>query len=135
MIYMKPFLPMFIASLCLLSPIQANADFEDGLIAAEKEDYATTLKEWRPLAEKGDADAQVGLGIMYESGNGVLQYYKQAVAWYRKAAAQNNAVAQFNLGVVYENGQGVAKDYKQAMAWYRKAAEQGDSDAQYNLGC
>ncbi len=37
-----------------------SADFQKGRDAAEREDYATALKEWTLLAEQGDADAQSG---------------------------------------------------------------------------
>ena len=43
----------------------AWADFDDGVAAYEAGDYATALKEWRPLAEQGDAEAQFNLGKMY----------------------------------------------------------------------
>ena len=45
-----------------------SADFQAGLDAYNSGDYATALKEWRPLAETGDADAQNNLGVMYDSG-------------------------------------------------------------------
>ncbi len=35
-----------------------------GMEALDKGDYATALKEWRPLAEQGDAEAQCNLGYM-----------------------------------------------------------------------
>ena len=37
-------------------------------------------------AEKGDLEAQVALGQMYFSGEGVPQNYKEALKWYRQAA-------------------------------------------------
>jgi TPR repeat protein len=109
------------------------AGFDEGLAAAYAGDYATALREWRPLAEQGDASAQFNLGVMYYKGEGVLQDYKESVKWYRKAAEQGNADAQFNLGVMYYVGEGVPQDSKEAAMWYRKAAEQGNADAQFNL--
>ena len=44
-----------------------------------KGELATPLKEWRPLAEKGDARAQYHLGLMYENGEGVPQDDEKAV--------------------------------------------------------
>ena len=38
-------------------------------------DYATVLKQIRPLAEQGNANAQVLLGDMYEQGQGVPQNF------------------------------------------------------------
>ncbi len=94
----------------------------------------TALREWRPLAEQGNAKAQYNLGVMYDNGQGVPQDYAKAVEWYRKAAEQGYADAQYNLGHMYDKGEGVTQDYAKAMGWYRKAAEQGDADAQHNLG-
>ena len=41
-----------------------SGDFQKGLEAYYKGDYATALKEWKPLAEGGYIDAQYNLGIM-----------------------------------------------------------------------
>ena len=61
-------------------------DFDKGLAAAQSGDFATALKEWRPLAEQGNAGAQHNLGVMYEGGQGVLQDNAEAVKWFRLAA-------------------------------------------------
>lgn len=119
-------------ALLLASPVWAG--FDEGLAAYKRGDYATAIKEWRPLAEAGDASAQYNLGVMYETGRGVPQDDQEAVKWYRKAAEQGDASAQHNLGLMYDNGQGVPQDYREALKWYRKAAEQGNAGAQNNLG-
>jgi TPR repeat protein len=49
------------------------ADFDTGVAAAKKGDYAAALREWTPLAEQGDAVAQFNLGVMYQQGQGVSQ--------------------------------------------------------------
>ena len=112
----------------------AWAGFAEGAAAYLRGDYATALREYRPLAEQGNAAAQTNLGFMYDNGQGVPQDYAEAVKWYRKAAEQGRADAQFNLGLMYDNGQGVPQDYAEAVKWYRKAAKQGQADAQNNLG-
>ena len=94
----------------------------------------TTLESLRQRAERGNASAQVNLGIAYANGEGVPQDHVQAVAWWRKAADQGLAAAQHNLGRMYANGEGVPQDYAQAMPWFRKAADQGLAAAQCNLG-
>ena len=88
----------------------------------------------RVMANAGDAEAQLSLGVMYANEHVVPQDYAQAVAWYRKAAEQGHAAAQFNLGSAYDLGQGVPQDYAQAAVWFRKAAEQGLAATQFNLG-
>ncbi len=99
-----------------------------GLWAFTERDYATALRNWKPLAEQGEVEAQDNLGLMYEEGYGVLQDYAEAVRWYRLAGSSNN------LGRMYEQGHGVAQDYAEASRLYRLAAERKNSLAQYNLG-
>jgi len=111
-----------------------SADFDKGLDAANSGDYVTALKEWRPLAEQGDASAQFNLGLMYAKGDGVIQDYKEALKWYRLSAEQGVANAQFNLGRMYALGEGVIVDYKEAVKWLRLSAEQGVANAQTSLG-
>jgi len=111
------------------------AGVEEGVAALLKGDYATALKEFQPLAERGDAEAQYRLGRMYEFGRGVLTNMPQAMSWLNKSAAQGNASAQTELGAIYASGfGGVPEDDAQAVAWFQKAANQGNPTAQYNLG-
>ena len=112
----------------------ARAGFDEGMAAHQRGDYATALREWRPLAKQGVADAQYNLGVMYRKGRGVPQDDAEAVKWYRKAAEQGHAIAQVSLGVMYGEGRGVTQDYAEALQWWRKAAEQGVAGAQNNLG-
>ncbi len=100
-----------------------------GMEAYDKGDYATALKEWRPLAEQGDAEAQCNLGYMYKGGKGVPQDDAEAARWYRRAAEQGNAIAQFYLGIMYATGGGVQEDYVQAYLWFSLAAAEGHFSA------
>ena len=111
-----------------------SQDYQKGLAAYKSGDYATALREWKPLAKQRDADVQFNLSFMYDHGEGIPRDYKTAVKWYRLAAVQSYASAQSNLGLMYDNGRGVPQDYMTAVKWYRLAAEQGDADAQNNLG-
>jgi len=111
--------------LVFLSSGFVQADFESAEAAYLAGNYETAFKEYLHLAEKGDAQAQYNLGVMYEKGFGVPQDYAEAIKWYRKAEAQGFALAQYNLGVMYEKGFGVPQDYAEAIKWYRKAEAQG----------
>ena len=126
-------IPVLLFSL-FLGASSYSADFNKGLTAAQSGDFATALKEWKPLAGQGDADAQYNLGLMYLNGWGVPQDDKEAVYWYKLAAEQGDAKAQYNLGVMYDVGEGVPQDDKEAVRWYTLAAEQEHAKAQYNLG-
>lgn len=116
---------------CLALP--AWADFQAGMTAHDREDYATALREWQPLAEQGNALAQYHVGMLYHKGRGVPQDDRQARKWYAKAAAQGQPKAQFSLGTLYFNGEGGSKDYQQALRWIRLAATQGEALAQTKL--
>ncbi len=78
-------------SVVLIFPFASPAtaqDLEKGVAAYHRGDYAAALKEWRPLAEQGDAVAQLYLGRIYEKGLGVIQSHAQAAKWYHMAAKQ-----------------------------------------------
>ena len=85
-------------------------------------------------ANQGDANAQLRLGWMYSTGQGVRQNNAKALKWYRLAANRGDAGAQNNLGFMYEAGLGVPQNYKEAVNWYSRAASQGEEHAQNNLG-
>ena len=107
-------------NLALLMQIDPN--FQNGVTASQRGDFATNLREWTPLAEQGDADAQFNLGVMYNQGQGVPQDNKTAVKWYKLAAEQGDADAQLNLGVMYA----APKDYVYAHMWGEIAASNGN---------
>ena len=81
------------AALALSVVRSAAADFADAIEAYDQGDYATTFAETRPLAERGDADAQYMLGFLYERGEGVARDLTRAYAWYGLAARQGDAFA------------------------------------------
>ena len=127
------------ATLCLTlavllgsAGVSWSQDFQMGLDAARKGDFATALREWTPLAEQGAVDAQYNLGVMYENGQGVPQDDKTAVKWYTLAAEQGHAKSQTNLGLRYYNGVGVLQDYVYAHMWWNIAASSGDKSASEN---
>jgi TPR repeat protein len=115
--------------LALAVSLHATAqDFEKGLAAFEREDYAAAQGEWCPLAADGDAVAQYNLGIvaLYSKGRGNPRSYSEAVQWWLKAAKQGHRQAQYNLGWMYDRGHGVAQDDVLAHFWYGRSAAKGD---------
>ena len=91
-------------------------------------DFNKTLKR----AEQGYAAAKFNLGLMYDSGQGVTQDYKEAHKWYLKAAEQGYAKAQYNLAVMYANGQGIIQSNKSAYIWSSIAAANGSENGSKN---
>jgi TPR repeat protein len=72
-------------------------------------DNADAERWYRRAAERGFAEAQNNLGLMYVLGRGVPQDDAEAVKWFRRAAEQGYAPAQNNLGQMRRQGRGVTK--------------------------
>jgi TPR repeat protein len=110
--------------ICTLGTMSTvNADFNDGWVAYTSGDFKTASKQWRLLAEKGDAKSQTNLGILYFNGKGVLKDYKQAVRLFKMAGDQGEAEAQFILGKIYIEGDGVPRSLRNAKYWINLAFE------------
>jgi hypothetical protein len=61
----------------------AYAAYQEGL-------YATALRLARPLANEGDARAQLVLGLLYYGGLGVPEDTAEALRWFRHAAGRGD---------------------------------------------
>ena len=90
--------------------------------------------EAKLLAEQGNAEAQLNLGIRYANGEGVIEDDAEAVKLYRLAAKQGLARAQNYLGIMHANGDGVPQSNVRAYIWWSVAAAQGQEDAKRNRG-
>lgn len=132
------FLSVFVAVFLLCGVALAN-QFQEAVGAYERGDYTTAARLFRPLAERGDADAKFMLGylyyklaLLYYKGQGVPKDLIEAAKWYRLAAEQGDAKAQVNLGLLYNIGQGVTQNYVEAHMWWNLAAAQGHEAARIN---
>ena len=122
-----------VVGVLLFSAGAACADFDDGVAAYHSGDYEKAFREFLPLAQQGNTDAQNNLGAMYDGGMGVLENDAEAVKWYRKAAEQGHANAQTSLGIMYVLGIGVSKDYVKALMWFSLAKAEGHEGAAKSL--
>jgi hypothetical protein len=109
------------------------AGYQEGFAAYERGDFGNAYEIWLPLAEAGDSDAQFGVGVILDNGQGVAENDAEAAKWYRLAAEHGNPDAQFNLALLYDSGKGVEQNKEEAAFWYRKSAVTGHVGAQYNL--
>jgi TPR repeat protein len=132
-ILMKRWLFCLISALTLYSAFLMADTFGDAGAAYVKGDFVQVVNLLRPLAEKGNPEAQYKLGVMYDQGQGVPQDYQQASNWYRLSAQQGKPGAQYNLGDMYAQGQGVVQDFVRSFMWISLAADQGFKEAQGDL--
>ena len=93
--------------------------------------YMDALGTWKPLAEKGNAEAQYSLGFLYHSGWGPERDLEKAVKWYSLAGEQEENRAQFNLGVLLVEGEpdGITVDYSAGVTWIKRSAKNGNTRA------
>lgn len=94
------------------------------------------IEYYQLLAEKGDVQAQVGLGqLHFQGGRGVTLDINKALHYFQQAAKTGNAVANAFLGKIYlEGGDGIKADNETALRYFKKAAELNNPVGQSGLG-
>jgi len=111
----------------------ASEPFDDtfarGWEAYQAGQYSGALRLWQPLADAGDAEAELNIGFLYDAGQGVPADPTRAANWYRRSAEHGHAAAQYNLGMMYAAGRGVIRDTARARYWLELAAGQGLQEA------
>lgn len=108
-----------------MSVYRLEKEMEDALFEA-REAYLL------PLAEAGNADAMVMLGLMYEATD-----EEKALQWYQKAANLNCADAFYCLGEFYASPAHysvVEANDEIAEQYFLKGIELGSWDAMHELG-
>ena len=106
------------------APLAAQS-VKAGIEAWQRSDYAAAVAIWRPLAEKGDADAAFNLGQAYRLGRGVATNLGAAQTWFERAAQKGHVDAQATLGLLlFQNG-----NQAEGLKWLKQAAEQGEARA------
>ncbi len=105
------------------------------VIVPRDETLSTRLRDWKILAERGNAEARYNLGWYLLQSATSVDDEREAFSWFEKAAQQGVAEAQFALATMLEQGKGVASpQLVQARYWYGQAADAGLAAAQHNLG-
>ncbi|XP_067144721.1 protein sel-1 homolog 1-like isoform X1 [Centruroides vittatus] len=94
------------------------------------------IQYYQFLADKGDVQAQVGLGqLHYQGGRGVEQDHARALNYFVQAADAGNANAMAFLGKMYLEGSPVVKQNNEtALKYFTMAAEKGNPVGQSGLG-
>ena len=112
----------FAMTLALACALTAQAGIDEGVQAYIAGDYSKAMAEFKPMAEKGDANAQYYMGFLYHHGYGVKRDEAEASRWFRMGAQQGEWQSQYYLGVIYEKGVGIKQDLTAAHMWLSLAA-------------
>ena len=140
-------LPLFFFHTTLFYSCLTNAtDLETGRAAYLDRNYEDAIKIFKPLAKKGDTEAQHYLVLIHKAGYRDKTIYKDGKAAYLKndfklafeilkpLADEGDSWSQYILSLMYESGQGVEKNQKESVKWLILAAESGVPKIQYDLG-
>jgi TPR repeat protein len=125
--------PKYLVAAALIGWMGAPATAQSvkaGIEAWQHANYASAVAIWRPLADRGDADAQFNLGQAYRLGRGVPLNLGTAKGWFERAARTGHVDAETTLGLLmFENG-----EQPEGLKWLRQAADRGEPRAQLVYG-
>lgn len=83
------------ATLHLIAVPQAmGSDYEVGWRAYNRGDHSAAYETWKPLADFGDPQAQLMVGLLYANGEGVERDVAEAYMWFLISAANGNEHAK-----------------------------------------
>jgi uncharacterized protein len=125
---------VLVVLLALFNRAATADELTDALVRHALGDHARAIALLTPLAERGDAVAQLKLGLAYARGEGVPRDGAAGLRWLTRAAEQGQAEAMFELGVAHRDGLGTPANGKQAIYWLRRAAERGVPHANNAIG-
>ena len=130
--------PETVASLPAAPAINPRTLYSESMTAlnaaADDAQIADAIVKLQDSAALGFPPAQLQLGELYKTGQGLEQDLGQARIWFRRAANGGNVLAMHRIGVMTARGDGGAADTREAISWFERAASFGLVDSQYNLG-
>jgi TPR repeat protein len=94
-------------------------------------DPERAMQLYRIAAGKGNTDAMISIGAIFESGMGYPRDLKLANAWFRRAAVAGSQYAAFLYGMAMfqgdpMGGSGLKGNPAEAYKWFRIAASTGN---------
>ena len=102
-------------------------------LAVRSREPARAVAIWKPLAERGNAEAQYRLGVALRTGAGIDVDYERAAHWLERASKAGHVDATFALAAMVQKGRGVKADRSRALALYEQAAQRGHVGAKRKL--
>ena len=134
---------LLVAACLILSSVTsalAARGTDETCTEARQKQEVSDLKNLLPLANSGNADAQLKVGNLYEAGCGVEFNREKSVLWWQKAAEAGVAEAQYHVGRYLDSKDPnsgetpTLEEYRKAFEWHEKAARQNYAPAKARLG-
>lgn len=96
-----------------------------------------TVRFYRVVAERGNAEAQFKMGAICEKGTsgGVEKDILQAIYWYKQCKGGGKTSVQYKIGSWFEQGitDVMSVDLKEAVWWYRLCDAGRHAEMQYRI--
>jgi TPR repeat protein len=115
----------FILFLCLaLGPLKAATKDQlvEAIWAYGTGHYEEAVRSFEELATGGNAEAQMLLGRMYVTGEGVEADLEKGFYWLRSAALQDSEEALLRVASMLSEGRGISRDRNAAHMWLSHGA-------------
>jgi TPR repeat protein len=114
-------------------------NYEFGQLGSSQ-NISKAISLYTKAANRGLANAQHNLALLYVHGKGVPRDTHKAISWYTKAAEQGLSLSQFNLAQIYSEkafdrdfDKNTDRDLKEAIKWYEKCKD-SDFMGKFQLG-
>jgi len=117
----------------VLTPAPSIAGMKEAKAAYDAKDYKTAFKEYLPLAEAGNAEAQYQIGLMYRFGQEQNKNYDKAMFWFKKAVKNGYRPMMLTLGYMVGRGYGIKASLDGEICFYRLEAVRGYRKTQWAL--
>jgi TPR repeat protein len=116
-----------------VAPTLAN-ELDQAMAAFDARRFDEAVDLLSPLADAGEAKAQIVLAEIHAHGLGRPVDGEVALAWILRAAGQGDMTAQAIAAGYYLQGIGTKPDRAQGLHWFALAAAQGHPAALHNVG-
>ena len=111
----------------------AQADVEAAWNAFDRVDHETALREFHPLAEKGDVHAQFMIALL-ENATTFSTGKNDGEHWLEKAVENGHPRALWTMGQRFNMlGRKDPKNYEEALRWFHRSADTGYPLAMANI--
>jgi TPR repeat protein len=109
--------------------ISTGSDFTERIarlfhVSKDMRDLTLVLKYYKRLETVSSREYLrliiLGLGLLYEYGDGVEQDYQKTLGYYTRLMDNDQDVARLRLGLMYYYGKGVAVDYRKSFDLFQK---------------
>ena len=110
------------------------AGVREGINFFDNQQWQQAMAEFKPLADRGDRQAQYYTAYLYLNGFGVPKDEDLGLSYLKKSVDQEFDKALTLMGYFSSEGILVPRDKKLAKEYYEMAAETNENDALLNLG-